>query len=276
MSRSRLEPFFIESSAGRIFATLRAPSGAKHCAVFVPPFGEEMNKCRSQVTKTAQALVTAGYAVLVVDLFGTGDSAGDFEAATWHGWKQDIVATLAWAESNGLSLNALVAIRLGCALGAECLREAGLSVDRTVFWQPVESGRQFMTQFLRLRMAAAVMRSDQKETVESLQERLDRGEIVHVAGYALTPEMWRAVEVVELSSVIGPHLGKLAIFEIGGVSDNELSRIGRRLIEAADDHGIEARGERIRGEPFWSATEIVVNPQLTQMTADHLMLETQS
>lgn len=269
-----VEPFFIESSAGRIFALLRAPAEAKHCVVFVPPFGEEMNKCRLQVTRTAQALVAGGLATLVVDLFGTGDSAGDFAEATWRDWKRDIVAALTWAETNGLSPSALVATRLGCALGAESLREAGLSVDRTVFWQPVESGRQFMTQFLRLRMAAAVMRSDRKETVESLKERLDRGETVHVAGYPLTPEVWRAVEVVELSAAVGPYLGNLAIFEVGGSSDGELSRIGRHLIEAASDHGVETRGERIRGEPFWSATEVVVNPQLAQMTTDHLMPET--
>lgn len=275
MTRSRLEPLFLESSAGRIFLLLRAPTEVKRCVLFVPPFGEEMNKCRPQITKTAQALVAGGCAVLVIDLFGTGDSDGDFAEATWCSWKSDVIAAMAWAEARGLSPNALVATRLGCALAAESLREAGSRVRHTVFWQPVESGRQFMTQFLRLRMAASMMESDRKETVENLKERLDRGETLEVAGYPLAPELWRALEVVELSAVIDSCLGKLAIFEVGRVHDSQLSIIGRRLADTAEEQGIETTCERIPGEPFWSATEIVVNSKLAQRTAEYLIAETQ-
>ncbi|MEX2123354.1 MAG: hydrolase 2, exosortase A system-associated [Woeseia sp.] len=276
MTRSRLEPFFLESSAGRIFLLLRAPAKARRCVLFVPPFGEEMNKCRRQVTETAKALLAGGYAALVVDLFGTGDSDGEFAEATWSTWKSDIVAAIAWIGANGLSLQALVATRLGCALVAESLRDTGSNVQKTVFWQPVENGRQYMTQFLRFRVAASMMESDGGETVENLKERLDRGETLEIAGYPLTPELWRAVEAVDLAAFIDPCLGQLAIFEVGRARENELSIAGRRLAVKAQEQGIESTGRRIPGEPFWSTTEIVVNPELTQRTTEYLLADRSS
>lgn len=238
--------------------------------LFVPPFAEEMNKCRRQVAETSQRLIDAGHAVLVPDLFGTGDSGGDFAEATWERWRGDIVSTIAWAAAQGLPVEAVVATRLGCALAAEALRQADYAVRRTVFWQPVGSGRQFMTQFLRLRVAASMMASGETETVEDLRARLDRDEALEVAGYPLTRELCYAIERVELASVLDAHLGRLAIFEAGRSGNDALSVPGRRLLESAADSGIEASGFRIVAEPFWSSTEIVVSPELAVQTVEFL------
>jgi exosortase A-associated hydrolase 2 len=270
LTRSRLEPFFLESSAGRLFLLLRAPARAERCVLFIPPFGEEMNKCRRQFTETAQILVEHGYAVLLVDLFGTGDSDGEFADATWSRWKANVAAAMEWIADHALRLDAVVAVRLGCALAAESLHDANRRVARTVFWQPVDSGRDFMTRFLRLRIAASMMADGRKETVEGLKTRLEGGDRLEVAGYSLSPELWREIEAVNLSVSLHSCLGNIAIFEVGKVRDDEVSPNGKHLVSAAEGRGIVTTALRIPGEPFWATTEVAINSELARHTASYL------
>ena len=240
--------------------------------LFVPPFGEEMNKCRRQVTETAKALMAGGCASLVVDLYGTGDSNGEFAEASWPAWKADIVSAMNWSEIKGLPVEALVATRLGCALAAESLRESGRMVERTVFWHPVANGKQFITQFLRLRVAASMMmEADERETVEALKERLKNGQCVEVAGYPLTGKLWNSIENIELLTLMDNSLGNVTIFEVGRTRERKVSNVAERLAAHAHAQGGEVRTQRIAGEPFWSSTEIVVNPGLTRLTAEYLL-----
>jgi exosortase A-associated hydrolase 2 len=263
----------MESIAGRIFLLLRAPEKANRCVLVVPAFGEEMNKSRRQITETAHALVERGFAVLLVDLFGTGDSEGSFAEASWEIWKSDVATAITWATATGLSVDALIATRLGCSLAAATLRDNDQTMATSIFWQPVESGRQFMTQFLRLRVAASMMEDDSKETVDRLRERLAAGERLSIAGYTLSSELWRAIDSLKLSSLLNPCLGELRLLEVGRAADGQLSASGRRLVTAAEDMRIPVLGERISGEPFWSSTEIVVNAKLTDLTVEHLTKE---
>ena len=267
MSRSRVEPFFVERDGVRLFALLRSPEGAHRCLLFVPPFGEEMNKCRRQISVTAQRLAERGYATLTFDLRGTGDSSGDLDGSDWDAWKQDVAAAVDAIERNGLELDSIVGLRLGCALAADSLASIGRRVRRSVFWQPVDSGRRFMSQFLRLRTAASMMDEGEKETVEQLRARLARGEPTEVAGYRLPPGLWRSVENVELSPLLSSALGGLAVFEVGRTGASQLSPPARALLNQASENGIEATGKRFSGEPFWSSTEIVVNSDVATETA---------
>ena len=250
---------------------LHAPAAVTHCVVFVPPFAEEMNKCRRQVAETARSLAANGRAVLVPDVFGTGDSDGEFSDATWDIWKHDIASAISWAESEVLAVDGIIATRLGCALAAESLFESGKSVARTVFWQPVAGGRQFMTQFLRLRVAASMMEPDGQETVEALRKRLQSGSTLEVAGYELTPELFRSIEQVQLQSSLHRGLGELRVIEVGRAKNGSLSAIGQRLMAAAEESGIVVTGQRIPGDPIWAATEIVTNALLEKTTVDHLV-----
>jgi exosortase A-associated hydrolase 2 len=261
---------FIPSAAGRIFVLLRRPIeiGDRGCVLFVPPFGEEMNKSRRQITLTAERLVNRGFSVLTVDLYGTGDSEGDFSEATWDVWKADIANVVRWCETAGPSVDSLVGVRLGCALAGESLRDGGLAVQRTVFWQPVDTGRQYISQFLRLRVAASMM-SATPETVDELRARLAQRSTVEVAGYCLSPTLWEQIERVETAKSVGDKLGRLAVLELGLGERRELSPGGRRVLEAVGSD-LGASGARIHGEPFWGATEIVVNSELSLATVQFL------
>ncbi len=270
MTTDRLEPVFIDSGAGRIFALLRAPASANRCLLFVPPFGEEMNKSRRQFSDTANDLVANECAVLLVDLFGTGDSEGEFSQARWQTWKGDLAAAVSWVQAKGLSVDAVVAMRLGCALVAETLNDIDCRISKTVFWQPVTNGKQYTTQLLRARGASSMMDGN-KETVEELRQRLVGAETLEISGYALSPDLWRDIEAVDLLPNLGNHLGQLKVYEIGRPRDDGVSPVAQRLLASAEENHVAVSAQRVAGEPFWTATEIVVNDELRNSTVDFLV-----
>jgi exosortase A-associated hydrolase 2 len=268
-----LEPFFLDTSAGRIFALYRAPADAKRCVLIVAPFAEEMNKSRRQFTVTSQGLIEKGFATLIVDLTGTGDSEGEFSAATWLAWKENIRAAFFWAKERSVPIESLIATRLGCLLAAETLHGTNLTVRKSVFWQPVATGRQFMTQFLRLRVAASMMDDSAREGVDDLKDRLKNGETLEVAGYELSATLWADVDSSDLLQTLSGNLGHLMLMEVGRARDDGLSPVGQRIQAAAEQAGVDVDGQRLEGEPFWSATEIVVNAGLSTATVDFLVTD---
>lgn len=289
---------FVDGSAGRIFVLARLPDKAKRCVLFVPPFGEEMNKCRRQFSEVSQALAAQGVASILVDLYGTGDSAGEFVDARWDIWKRDLTTAIDWAGDSGLEVDSIVATRLGCVLMADFLRtHDDIAFKRTVFWQPVTKGKQFMTQFLRLRVAASMMAEGGEETVDSLRERIRSEGSLEIAGYQIPAELLEAIDGANLVEVLNERLGHLEVFEIGRAGSKDkspvgdkspagdlsqaegsspaggLSPAGRKLVQAASDEGIDCGGQKITGEPFWSSTEIVVNNALRDATVHWLLDE---
>ncbi len=233
----------------------------------VPPFAEEMNKARRQFSLTADVLIERGFAVLLFDPYGTGDSSGEFAEATWELWISDVCTVMEWGRTSGFLIDGVVAARLGCVLAAQGIRRSGLTVRKSVFWQPVADGRRYMAQFLRLRVAASMMASGRRETVEGLRKSLAKSGELEVAGYALSESLWRGVEGVNLSENLDGAIGDLTVFEIGLHEAGNLSPAGRRLLEDARGKGIDANGSRIAGDPFWSSTETVVNRDLANLTA---------
>lgn len=230
-----------------------------------------MNKARRQVTITAQALSMHGIASLMFDYSGTGDSSGDFADARWQSWIDDLVSSFSWARENGLAVDGIVACRLGCTLAADALARAGLSVGRSVFWQPVENGRQAMTQFLRLRVAASMMEHDSSESVEDLRQRMAGGESLEIAGYALSPGLHNDVESKKLAELLQPSLGSLKVVEVGRTTSDDLSIPAQRIVRAAVGAGIPTSGQRLSGDPYWTSTEIVVNHGLVDATLKHFV-----
>ena len=235
--------------------------------VFVPPLAEEMNRCRRQMTVAARSLAAHGYNVVIPDLHGTGDSAGEFVAATWAGWVDDIRTVLDWLSNSGVAVAAVVGLRVGCALAAEAVAAAGVSVPRSVFWQPVFSGDAWLRQFLRIRIAGN-LGSATTETVASLQARLQSGEALTVAGYRLTPELAGALADLELNRLLGAHLGETLLLTIRRSAsstrkDSETSEI-RILPGAAGDV------RTLYGQPFWIAGEPVVNHELIDVSIEFI------
>ncbi|MDX1736353.1 MAG: hypothetical protein R3228_18390, partial [Halioglobus sp.] len=58
-----------------------------------------MHKARRTVAAQARVLAAAGYNVVLLDLSGCGDGAGDFADATWQLWHADAAFALQYLRS---------------------------------------------------------------------------------------------------------------------------------------------------------------------------------
>lgn len=260
---TRLSGHFIEGTQGPLFVAVREPAdpgngAARGCVLVVPPFAEEMNKTRRMVAELSIRLAERGIATVIPDLYGTGDSAGDFGDADWQTWQRDIGSVAAWAATRGTPVDRILAIRLGAALALDCIASGNLpgAYRHTVFWQPVFDGARFVTQFLRLR-AAASLTGNQKETVSELRASLQAGQVIDVAGYALSPCLAASLSDLAMPDVLPAELGCVASIEVTRSPDAAISAPLAQLCERSVAAGCSISVHTAVGEPFWSSTEIV-------------------
>jgi exosortase A-associated hydrolase 2 len=267
-----IEGRFLGEPGSRILFVSRRPlRDDLGCVLLVPPFGEEMNKTRPMYADLGRRLSERGFGSLLPDLFGTGDSEGEFRDADWNDWVENVAMVCRWASSQNWSLRGVVATRLGCALVASALRALNLCVERTVFWQPVGDGARFLKQFLRLRVAASMMENDTAESTTGLRSRLRAGEYLEVAGYELAPRLADQLESVRLVDSLSACLGLVQWIEIAREAQAGLSGAAAKSIDRATGMGISVTSQIVTGEPFWSSTEIVRLPELVEHSAAHIV-----
>ena len=260
-----LQPMFLPGPNGRLHAVLHAPaSGSPSGALlFVPPFGDEMNRSRRMVAETARELARTGQAVLVVDPFGTGDSEGDFGQATWSRWCADIRAMLAWLVARGHGAVSLWGMRLGASLALAASRGSE-HVDRLLLWQPVVSGATFLAQVLRVRVAATAFRGGTRETVAGLKEICRHEGHVEIGGYSICSELLGELEAMKLATPAAP----VHWCEVG--AGEALAPASARVVEQWRDEGVAVQARLVGGPPFWATQEISVAPELLAATVDCL------
>ena len=269
---SSLVARFLGANGSRIFVVSRRPAARSSgvSVLLAPPFGEEMNKTRKMYTDVAVALAARGVASVLPDLFGTGDSDGEFRDADWDRWVENLALAAQWMASEGWPVRGALGTRLGCNLAAQAVRAGGLTLRTSVFWQPVADGSKFLTQFLRLRVAASMMEQDNKETVSGLRQRLRDGEIIEVAGYEMSQRLADQLENVRLKDLLGAGLGDLHWAEIVREAQSPLPGEAERTLTQVRSAGIEPHVHLSAGEPFWTSTEIVRLPALTAHTVTQL------
>lgn len=271
MSGSRaLRAEFLGRPGERLFAVLHAPlhANASTCVLVVPPFAEEMNKSRRMMAQLSQKLVERGVAAACVDVYGTGDSDGEFDQATWERWVSDIVLAASWCKGEGHPVSHVVGIRLGCALAAAASTQLGSALQASVFWQPVTEGARLVDQFLRVRAAASMMEQSGRETVKDLREQLRSGRTLEVAGYPLSAALTTSVDGVSLTELAcAAAMGDIHWIEVVRESKAPTAPTANAL-ESLRTHGRTVKYHQVLGEPFWSATEIVSNPELLGRTTE--------
>lgn len=262
---------FLDTAHGRIFCVHHAAS-AGAAVVVVPPFAEEMNKCRRMWTLLAAELATTGIGSVIVDLQGTGESDGDFADARWQSWRDDLDAACRFACEQGARRIALLGVRLGGLLALDWLRRAADAeldhgVTQLILWQPVLDGRQHMNQFLRLKLAAGLRQSAAtRETTATLRERLTRGEPLEVAGYELSAELLAAIDSLDARALAPRSTTSVAWLEVSSGETATLLPASERVLETWRGAAVPVAAHVVRGEPFWALQEITLAPGLNALT----------
>ena len=258
------EPLFLDSPSGRLFAVHFPPAVAERAqaVLHLPAFAEEMNKSRRMVAECARAMAANGTGVLVLDPYGTGDSEGDFGDASWEKWLEDVDAAVAWLQSAGYASVLLWGLRAGCLLALDSASRwrAGLPLSGLLLWQPTTSGDLFLTQFLRLRVAAANFQGGEKMSVDDLKRQLANGDAVEVAGYALRGCLTTPLSAV--SALQRPPPGGLSVCWLEVNAKGVMTPASERVVTAWREQGIEVDTGVVAGEPFWSTQEIATAPAL--------------
>ena len=273
-NRCKPRPIFLPSSLGRIFCVFHEPVGEVNRLgnlLVVPGFNEEMNRCRSMVTLLARELAVKGVGTLVIDLYGTGESDGEYGDARWDAWLEDIGQAMAWLDGQTGGCLALLGIRLGFPLAVAAMandqRERAL-----IGWQPVIDGKSYFTQFMRMKIAANMDRTDiPRESTGDMRARLDSGNSIEIAGYEIHPELAMAIESFRLAESIPPEYARVAWFEKEAGAERTLSPASTKVIDGWCLAGRAAQAISFEGPAFWALHERFLAPDLVNKTSEWLL-----
>ena len=269
-------PFFLETPRGCLFAVHRRPRDVapwRGQVLCIPPFNEEMNRSRSMLTRLAQTLAGQGFGVLLLDLHGTGDSAGEYHEARWDGWLDDIYIAREWLNlQSGGGVCAFLGMRLGAILATQVYVKGDVAKTLLLLWQPVIEGKSHFTQFLRIRMAAQLDRADAlKESTNKMRQHLAGGKILEVAGYAIHPALAMAIDEAVLLDQSLPVGARVLWLEQSKQPLSELTPNSRRVLEIWNKPGIKLDVMAYADPPFWQVHERVDTPELITKTSDWLL-----
>ena len=262
------EPFFLKAGTGERFCLYHAPRLLGKCRgvfIYVHPFGDEMNKSRRMAALQARAFAEIGFGVLQIDLFGCGDSDGEFREARWDIWKQDLAVAVTWVENHVAAPICLWGLRLGALLALDFAKSSEKKIDRIILWQPVISGESFLTQFLRLRLAKemfAAGASIEKVTgTDTMRVSLRAGNTLEVAGYELAPHLADALDNLRAAELIVTK-SPVHWFEIVSESGRSMSPAGAKVARIWQRDEVDLSVHLVPCLPFWATQEISECPEL--------------
>lgn len=272
-----MTPFYISGSVGRLFILECSPTKtlkSKQAILHIPAFADELNKSRRMVSLQSKELAKQGHTIIVVDLFGTGDSEGDFLEARWEIWKTDILIVCKWLVDRGAESICLWGLRLGALLAMDFIADGTFRVCKLLCWQPVLSGEVFLMQFLRLRTVASLMTKNiQKEKNSDLKQQLIDGQTIEVAGYMLNSYLANSIMALKVDKMELKLIDQLVFFEIVSSEEKLISFANQKMIDTQKSQGIDVVIRKVVGSPFWATQEISEVPELITDTTNCWQLE---
>jgi exosortase A-associated hydrolase 2 len=273
MQEQKIEAKFISGRRGALFSLHRAPqmvNAGSHCIVVAPSFAEEMNRCRYMCTMLAREITRHNCGYLAIDLHGTGDSAGDFSDADWDTWRHDLVTACNYAKELGYERITFLGIRLGALLAMEALQDV-TCVHRIILWQPVISGKTALTQFMRIRIAASLERDENGGTIAEFERQLERGQHVQVAGYDVSPALYKAIQSARLDSSSDYQKVPIAWFNTLASEERKTPRMELDFLERWRDSGADISYSTVIGPSYWAVHERTLAPGLVDATVAHVL-----
>ena len=195
---------------------------------------------------------------MLVDPLGTGDSPGEFEDATWKAWIEDVVRAHRWLSDETGAVAGLWALRGGALLAAAALSRIG-PVPRLLLWQPMQSGKTLLQQFLRLKVAAVAIGTASSsqggsQTTGDILERLNKGEAVEVAGYMLPPAL--ALPLSEADLTIANLVERITWLEVSALDPPTLTPASQTRIRDLGMAQLNIDAKAVLGPSFWLTQEI--------------------
>ena len=262
------EHFFLPAGVGRRYCVYHpAEAEARTALLYVAPFGEEMNRTRRASALTARALAALGCAVLQVDLYGCGDSDGEFGDARWDIWREDLALAHAWlAETTGCTVG-LWGVRLGALLALDYAHKAARPIARFMLWQPVLHGAVYLNHLLRLRLASEMLAGGSADR-GALRAALRR-EAQEIGGYLLAPALADAIEAVNVGA-LPPPAAPVHWLEVVAAEGRATSPPSEQQAWTWRAQGVTVGMQAVHDEACWNTAEVAECPQLRAATLSML------
>lgn len=241
------------SASGARFRLISGPSRreVRGCVVLAPAFAEEMNKARRMTARMARMLAAEGWRVAQVDLYGCGDSDGEFRDASWAAWTTDLDNELQACDSR-------LPVWLWC-MRAGALLAPSLLASRPqlnlLLWQPVLSGALHLQQFLRLHAGSRIVGSGAAADAPAPSTLLRAGHTVELGGYELSPALAASLEQAKFDV---PHSfrGRIVWLEVGAQEPPQASLPSMQAIARMRERGVAVELDVLQGPAFWQTQEI--------------------
>jgi exosortase A-associated hydrolase 2 len=256
--KPRLSGHFIRGEAVSLAVVLLEPADAQdaHFGVLhVPAFAEEMNKSRRTVALQARALAKAGGVVALLDLRGTGDSAGEHGIASWAGWHADVRAAWSWLGARVRGPRWLWGNRLGALLAADVAAGPCVRPDGLLMWQPVVSGRGFFNQWLRLGRAQKLTQQGEPAAERATTPAGHDATEQEVAGYGVSAALLEPARAVDLLTRT-PPCDTVIVREVSIAQPPTPSAATAALVRAWSVPGATIDARAVSGPSFWISQEI--------------------
>lgn len=272
--RPKVLPHFYSSSSGELFYLhVRAHADSGKALLVIPPFAEEMNKSRKMMALLLNRAAEQGREGFLFDLFGTGDSEGEFADAGWQKWLDNLGDMLVrLKQTYQVTDIAVVAIRTGALLLNDYLNQLNdaddIGITSIHYWNPVFNSSQFVSQFLRLKLAADMMQEGaEKLTAKQLRAQLAEQGQLEVAGYTLNESLIAGLEQANIA--LPPSLQQT---DTGFYELNALGKLTPGLQKYIPT--VMGEGDYLswahNAPQFWSTQEISLCEALLQQTLDNI------
>lgn len=240
------------------------PDNVTNAVVVLPPFAEEMNKCRHLLTQLMRQLAAAEYDCFLPDHYGTGDSEGDLDSTTVDIWRSDLYQLLQLIAKQGYSSVSFVAVRFGTLQLFDLLQRHSLPLPlkHLVLWQPMFDVAKFWQQFLRIKVAESITLATPL-TQAQLEQQLQQGHGFDVAGYPVSPAFF--LSVMQMQYQFPPTLQQQTVHWCDTSDNGKLSLATQRKIEQLSPY-CQLNVCSVPSAPYWQATELVPAAELIRQT----------
>lgn len=244
-------PFFFANAGYDLFGILHEPRLPRRDIgfVFCAPFGEEKLWAHRELVDFARELARRGYPILRFDYRGTGDSEGDFDAATPNACVADIQAAVAALRERSGPLGGvgLLGLRFGATLAALAAASSA-EVRHLILWSPIVRGAAYAQELLRVNLAMQLaqykeVRHDRDALVQAMRE----GRTTNIDGYEISHAMYEEMCAIDLASAAPQPAVRALVVQVapqtGAPASPELARLA----------SLYAEGNAIVSiaEPFW-------------------------
>ncbi len=210
------------------------PTGQPVCVLLVTPLFEEKRCAHRTLIMCGRELARNGAAVLIPDLFATGNSTGSLTEVTLCRWMSDLTAAAEMLQVRSSGPLYVIGCRAGALLAAHAIAH-GLPATRLLLWQPVTSGQHYLGQ-LRTRRAIQDNLTGEKSPEIGKYE---------VEGQHLSSELYAEFEA--LSMPAAPPIPDIRLVQCS-FNQKVLSEYERLLTRWS---GVTINPRCLVAEPFW-------------------------